>query len=245
MRTFPSEFSAALKPAVWSRRSITLAIAQNPHSSRLRWFPHALPSDAATKLVQTLEKRVSPFLRPIKALVDEETITGMETNFAEALPKTLRNWSVSLNSPATPAYKVACDIGLVSLLKSESLREFASAVSGFQLSSRPGMQVIRYGSGDYVGPHNDHHPEDLHLRNGYVDLQITLSQPGVARQYLIYEKGGFFNQLCNVGIKSGVAVSMLPFWHQVTPLEVKPGQERDAHRWLLLASFEIVASPNR
>ena len=101
------------------------------------------------------------------------------------------------------------------------------------------MQLIRYAAGDYVGPHNDHHPENANLRNGYVDLQITLTNEHVARQYLLYESGGFFNKLRKVGVASGVSVSMLPFWHQVTPLEAKPGHEDAAGRWLLLASFDI------
>ena len=125
------------------------------------------------------------------------------------------------------------------MLTSSSLHQFASAVTGFTLHPEPSLQIIRYEAGDYVGPHNDHHPENEEIRRGYVDLQITLTDPGVARQYLLYEAGdGYFNHPRNIGIQSGVSVSMLPFWHQVTPLEVKPAHP-GAHRWLLLVSFDI------
>jgi hypothetical protein len=242
MLGFPNELSAALKPAIWSGRTTVPPIASGKHN-RLRWFPLALRQAQVKEGLEQLERTLSPFLRPVRGPVNPTTITGMKRNFSEALPKTLRNWSVSLNGSHTPAYDAAYKIGLIDLLKSASLREFATCVSGFQLTGQPGMQVIRYQQGDYVGPHNDHHPEEAHLRDGYVDLQITLTNSGVARQYLLYESGGYFNNLCNVGVESGLSVSMLPFWHQVTPLEVKAGREQDGHRWLLLASFEIAQPP--
>jgi hypothetical protein len=42
--------------------------------------------------------------------------------------------------------------------------------------------VVLYEAGDYSGPHNDHHLEEPHLRGGYVDLYITLTNDGVAQQ---------------------------------------------------------------
>jgi len=237
METICREFSDLLKPRLWSDRKNITPIAGD--GTRLRWFPLALRSASATTSLNLIERSMAPFLRPVRSPLDPATITGMKKNFSEALPKTLRNSSISLNTPRTPAFAEARRIGLIDLLKSRTLREFAATVSGHELTDEAGMQLIRYRQGDYVGPHNDHHPEEPHLRNGYIDLQITLTSAGVARQYLLYEDHGFFNQSCNIGIASGVSVSMLPFWHQVTPLEVKPGRETDAFRWLLLASFEI------
>lgn len=169
----------------------------------------------------------------------------MKRNYSEALPKTLCNSTISLDGRRSKAFRVAKDIGLTEMLSSDSLRDFASKVSGVPLASGPGMQLIRYLEGDYVGPHNDHHPEYPNLRNGYVDLQITLCTKHVARQFLVYEQNGLLNAVHNVGITSGISISMLPFWHQVTPLEVKPGRGDDAKRWLLLASFEIAKQQQR
>ena len=170
-------------------------------------------------------------------------ISAMKKNYSEALEKTLRNSSFSLNEERSKASAAANEIGLREMMLSPSLHAFAQRVSGYELEDDPALQVIRYSSGDYVGPHNDHHPEEPTLRNGYVDLQITLSNDAVARQYLLYEAGdGYFNSMNNIGIASAVSVSKLPFWHQVTPLEAKPGREKAAVRWLLLASFLITQS---
>ena len=68
-------------------------------------------------------------------------------------------------------------------------------------------------------------------------IQVILTNDDVERQYLVYESRGFFNRNVNIGIPSGVSVSLLPFWHQVTPLIAKPGREATARRWLLLVSF--------
>lgn len=184
-----------------------------------------------------LEKRFAPLLRQVASPVDPETISGMTANYTEALPKSLRNSTVMLNNPRSAAHRAARECGLAEFLRSPSLQAFAERVSGFALERSPGMQVICYKPGDYVGPHNDHHPEEAHLRDGYVDVQVTLTNDDVDRQYLLYESSGFFNRSVNVGIASGVSVSLLPFWHQVTPLLAKPGREATARRWLLLVSF--------
>jgi hypothetical protein len=237
MEKFPSEFSQLTRPSLWAcRGTITPIIATE---SRVRWFPLALRPAQAASALTIIERRMAQFLRPVHPPLNPSTIAGMKENYAETLPKTLRNSTIDLNSTRSAAYAEARRIGLIDLLGSASLSEFAALVTGLKLKPDPAMQLIRYRHGDFVGPHNDHHPEEPNLRDGYVDLQITLCSSGVERQYLLHESGGYFNKLCNVGLASGIAVSLLPVWHQVTPLETKPGRERDAHRWLLLASFEI------
>lgn len=237
MEGFPSEFSDILKDHIWSGRRTVTPIAGS--KDRLRWFPTALRSVYAARSLELLEHHMSPFLRPVSSPISPHTITGMKENFAEALPKTMRNSSISLNSSRSFAFTEARKIGLIDLLRSSSLREFASVVSGFPLEDDPGLQLIRYRRGDYVGPHNDHHPEDSNLSQGYVDLQITLTNTDVLRQCFLYECDGYLNKSVEVSLASGVSISLLPFWHQVTPLEVKAGSEDKAHRWLLLVSFEI------
>jgi len=237
MDKFPSEFSQLTRPSLWAGRgTITPIIATE---SRVRWFPLAIRPAQAVRALAILERRMAPFLRPVNSPLDTSTISGMKVNYGEKLPKTLRNSTIDLNATRSTAYAEARRIGLISLLGSASLSEFAALVTGLKLKPDPAMQLIRYRHRDFVGPHNDHHPEEPNLRDGYVDLQITLCSTGVERQYLLHESGGYFNNICNIGQASGITVSVLPVWHQVTPLETKPGRERDAHRWLLLASFEI------
>ena len=206
-------------------------------SKRLRWFPLAVRPEIAEGGIRLLEAHMAPHLRSIRGPVRPETITAMTKASSEMLPKTTRNSSVMLHDPRTKPFAVARKIGLIEMLGSKSVHTAAEAVSGFRLEERPGLQVICYEPGDYVGPHNDHHPGQEHLRNGYVDLQITLTNADVDRQYLIHEHNGWFNQSVNVGIQSGVSISRLPFWHQVTPLIARKGKETTARRWLLLVSF--------
>lgn len=234
MKRFPAEFAAMVKPKVWAGQETVRPIAGD--ADRARWFPLALRRQAAEDGLALLERAMTPYLRPVRSPVDPEWITGMTENYSDSLPKTLRNASVTLNSGRGLAVEAARKIGLMEMMGSATLHAFAERVSGCRLQEDPAVQIIRYRAGDYVGPHNDHHPEEPELREGYVDLQITLSGDGVARQYLLYELDGYFNQMRNVGIASGVSVSMLPFWHQVTPLEVK-ASGKNKHRWLLLASF--------
>lgn len=233
MTTFPAGFDGAIR----SGHNAFSVIRGD--GDRLRWFPGLIRPSIRAGAIALLERHLAPHLRPVRRQVAPETITGMKQNYTESLPKSMCNRSAMLNGSRSAAAKAARAIGLVQFLTSPSLREFAELVSGYPLERSPGLQVICYRPGDYVGPHNDHHPEEPHLRHGYIDLQITLTNDDVARQYLIYERDGFFNQTVDIGIPSGVSVSMLPFWHQVTPLMARKGKEETARRWLLLVSFII------
>jgi hypothetical protein len=212
---------------------------------RFVWLPALIPPATALSAIALLERRLGEFLRPMRHPIARDTITGMRENFTEVLPKTMRNRSIMLNDKYTPGGRAASRIGLLEMLASQSLRDFTQHVCGRKLADNAGFQAICYHAGDYVGPHNDHHPEDENLRGGYVDVQITLSNDAVARQYLICERAGYLDRAANVGVRSGVSVSHLPFWHQVTPLEARRGEAAAARRWLLLASFEIAAPPRK
>jgi len=235
MGRFPVDLRDALRPNAYPRRTAGLL----ERRELLAWFPDVIRPTAVSAYLTLLERHMTPFLEPFDHPIPKEALTGMRRNFTEKLPKTFKNHSVILNSPRSRATLRGRSIGLVPMLTSSSLRELAEQVSGHRLKRGPGLQVIRYQTGDYVGPHNDHHPEEAHLREGYVDLQITLCNRAVRSQHLVYERDGFLNASVNVGIASGISISRLPFWHQVTPLESKPGRETEARRWLLLASFEI------
>lgn len=235
MQRFPAEFSAALKRGRLRRRAGDVPISHA--TERLRWFPLALDTDVAVDGIRLLETHIAQHLRCVRRPINPETIASMTQAYSEMLPKTTRNASVILDDPQAEAYAAAQEIGLIEMLGSRSLHAAAEEVSGFRLCVGPGFQVIRYEHGDYVGPHNDHHPVEEHLRNGYVDLQITLTNADVERQYLIHEFDGWLNRPINVGIQSGVSISRLPIWHQVTPLVARKGKETKARRWLLLVSF--------
>src|SRR5690349_12865869 len=126
---------------------------------------------------------------------------------------------------------------LIDLLSGESFIAFAEAIAGRKLKRKGGQQVLCYGPGDYAGPHNDHHPEDAGYEKGYLDIHLSLGSPAVAHQYLVYAKSGHFSEIVPVHGLGTLTVYRLPFWHLTTPLQAKPGREKDARRWVLLGTF--------
>jgi len=78
------------------------------------------------------------------------------------------------------------------------------------------------------------------MQKGFVDLHIMLSNSDVDHHWIVYERASHLTEIQNVAVQSGVAVYRLPFWHYTTPLAAKPGRERQARRWLLLASYDIL-----
>jgi hypothetical protein len=93
--------------------------------------------------------------------------------------------------------------------------------------------VLRYGPGDYAGPHNDHHPENKRAKQGYIDLHLSFSTPSVKHQWLVYSRAGHFSEIVPVSGPCTVAAYRLPFWHYTTPLAGTP----KSARWVMLGTF--------
>ena len=202
------------------------------------WRPNVLAPDQVDSLIELLERDLDHLLR-----VMESHLPGpgnSVSNYGEELPKVMHNRSAILNDPRTRATRAARDNGVLALMRSPSLKTLAEHLCGTPLGAEIGRQVIRYGPGDYVGPHHDGHPEQSNLRDGYVDLHLSLTTPSVASQTLIVQDDEHLRRVIEVGTRSGITVSRLPFWHQVTPLVAKVGRD-DAIRWLLLVSFEAAS----
>lgn len=194
----------------------------------------------ARRCIEALDAAMYPLLRNMHTPIPREALTGMKKNYSESLKKTVRVKTATLNSRKSQALDAAARIGLAQMLRSESFRLFGEAVVGAPLrQDHWGRQVICYETGDYSGPHNDHHPESDVARNGFVDLHVMFSNEAVGSQLLVYEERGFLSQSHDVATTSGIAVYRLPFWHYTTPLVPRPGRERDARRWLLLGSFDF------
>ena len=98
----------------------------------------------------------------------------MRRDYGELLPKTSRARTIYFDSRREPGVKAAERIGLVRMMRSASFRAFAEALAGRRLRAGWGLQVLRYGPGDYAGPHNDHHPENPDARRR---LHRPASQP--------------------------------------------------------------------
>jgi hypothetical protein len=191
----------------------------------------------AEALRKALETRLLPLLSPMAMPIPPETIWGMEQDYEEWLPKTVRVRTAYLEQKKNAAYREAAAMGLIDLLKSESLAVFAEKVAGRKLDRKSGQQALCYGAGDYAGPHNDHHPENQRAAKGYLDLHLSLSSPSVDHQYLVYAKSGHFTEMVPVAGLGTLTIYRLPFWHYTTPLMAKPGAEAKARRWVLLATY--------
>ena len=187
----------------------------------------------AARLRRVLEETLSSTLEPLAKPILPETIWGMRRDYGELLPKTSRARTIFFDSRREPGVKAAERIGLARMMRSQSFRAFAEALAGRRLRQGWGLQVLRYGPGDYAGPHNDHHPENAAARQGYIDLHLSLSTPGVAHQWLVYAKGGHFSEIVSVAGPATVTAYRLPFWHYTTPLVGTP----KAARWVLLGTF--------
>jgi hypothetical protein len=205
---------------------------------KLSIFELPLVQDQLHSVTHLLYENLFNCLHTIYDPIPRDTITGMHENYCEQLPKTMRFKSAHLTRKSK-AGRAANLLGITDILNSERLRIFGEAVTGKRLQNGPGCQVICYESGDFSGPHNDHHPEQDQLRAGYVDVHIMLSEPAVLSQLLVYEKQtGLLNEVREIGHGLAVAVYQLPFWHYTTPLMPRPNAS-EARRWLFLASYLI------
>ena len=172
----------------------------------------------AERVRHALEASLADQLELMERPIPPETISDMRHDYGEQLPKTSRARTIYFDSRREPGVKAAERIGLVRLMRSASFRAFAEALAGRKLASGWGLQVLRYGPGDYAGPHNDHHPENKDARGGYIDLHVSLCSPGVAHQWLVYSRAGHFSEIVSVARPASLTAYRLPFWHYTTPL---------------------------
>jgi hypothetical protein len=185
------------------------------------------------RLRRALEANLREVLEPLERPIPPETISEMRRDYGELLPKTSRARTIYFESRREPGVKAAERLGLVRMMRSASFKAFAEALSGRKLAAGWGLQVLRYGPGDYAGPHNDHHPENKDAKGGYIDLHLSLCTPGVAHQWLVYSRAGHFSEIVSVSGLATVTAYRLPFWHYTTPLAGAPA----AARWVLLGTF--------
>src|SRR5882757_2355148 len=231
----PAEFedllSASGKRVLAGTHALCGALA-NP---RTRFLARAdlLDRTKAERVRHVLEASLVDKLELMARPIPPETISGMRHDYSEQLPKTSRARTIYFESRREPGAKAAERIGLARLMRSASFRAFAEALAGRKLASGWGLQVLRYGPGDYAGPHNDHHPENRDARQGYIDLHVSLSAPSVKHQWLVYSRAGHFSEIVPVGGPCTVTAYRLPFWHYTTPLV----GGRNAARWVLLGAF--------
>ena len=242
MNEFPAEFSELLRPKglrILRGQSADcgLFIGSRPSFAN---FSDLIRRDRAADCMRLLDENLYNSLHVEQSGIPPETITEMEDNYAETLPKTMHIKTAFFRRRNARSYLAAEKIGLLKMMRSESFVRFSEAVTGLHLDRDYGIQVSCYEQGDYAGPHNDHHPEADYLKDGFVDLHVMFTNKWVKHHYLVYEHRGHFSKIVDINVQGGISVYRLPFWHYTTPLAAKPGQEDKARRWLLLATFPIV-----
>jgi hypothetical protein len=244
----PREFEDLLSSAgrrILAGRAPDICGALADPKRRFIALPGMIRGSLAERLRRALEAEMAPLLSDLAKPIPPETIWEMERNYDDWLPKTVRCRTAYLENKKGAAWKRAKEIGLIDLLSSESLVAFAESVLGRKLDPKGGQQVLRYGPGDYSGPHTDHVPEMKRAAKGYLDIHLTLTSPAVAHQYLVYAKSGHFSEIVPVAETGCLTIYRLPFWHYTTPLAAKRGREAEAARWVLLGTFLFGKEPKR
>ncbi|MDP1964136.1 MAG: hypothetical protein Q8K93_18285, partial [Reyranella sp.] len=153
----PTEFEDLLSRA--GRRVLTgthplCGVLGNPRT-RFLAADDLLDRTKATRLRRALEESLADKLETIEKPIPPESIWSMRHDYGEQLPKTSRARTIYFESRREPGVKPAEKLGLVRMMRSQSFRAFAEALAGRKLASGWGLQVLRYGPGDYAGPHND------------------------------------------------------------------------------------------
>ena len=242
MQQFPDEFSDLLSPA-----GLRILKGDSPNGCNLfrggqayfANFPNLIRREEVDTCVSLLDKHLYRYLSVEQRKIPPESITKMRINYEERLSKTMHFKTAFFRRRDARSYRAAEGIGLLQLMNSRSFLAFAEAVTGFKLKQDWNIQVTCYEHGDYAGPHNDHHPEETSVKDGFIDVHVMFANNAVDHHYLVYEQKGHFSKIVNINTRGGVSVYKLPFWHYTTPLTGKPGREAEARRWLLLGTFGI------
>ncbi len=245
MRRFPDEFADLLTAkgeALLAGRHASSGALANPRC-RFLALDGLIDPRRAGAVAGLLDRTLLPHLRELAQPIPPETIWEEPRNYAELLPKAMRQRTAHLDNPRSAAHRAAQEMGLIAMLRSDSYRAFATALAGQALKAKYGLQAIAYGTGDYAGPHTDHHPEEPEAARGYLDLHLSFSTAAVRDQYLVYARAGHFTEMFEVTKSGLVTAYRLPFWHYTTPLRAKPRQDGAARRWVLLGTFLFREGP--
>jgi hypothetical protein len=239
LRKFPAEFEALLSPAgrrLLAGRSALVGALAEPRR-RFLAADGLLDQEKVTGACRLLDRALLPVLARIDRPIPPEATWAMKGDYEELLPKTMRVSTAVFERRRGRAWDAAKATGLAAMLQSDSFRLFCERLAGRPLARPWGIQALCYGPGDYAGPHNDHHPENRSARRGYIDIHLSLANPAVAQQWLVYAVAGHFTRMESVARPGRVTAYRLPLWHYTTPLLAKRGREADARRWVLLGTF--------
>lgn len=238
MQRFPAEFSDVLTDdgRRWLYQGHQDDLSHNPNRSFM-CMAGVIQPRFCQEAYYLLNARLYKYLSDLEQKIPLFSTWHMVQNYRERLPKVVRMKTIDMTS-YNRAYQMVKEIGLLQMLDSESFYQFVSKLSGYRLRKKMGKQVLCYERGDYIGPHNDHHPEDPEASSGYIDCHISFAGPGVQHQYLIYEQNRHLTEMQAMHHAGVITIYRLPFWHYTTPLAVDEGSlVLDQRRWVVLGTF--------
>jgi len=138
VKAFPSEFAELLTPK--GRRILAGKDAETRGAllrpgQRFVSLRGVVDVRKASACRQVLESALRDTLTEMEDAIPPESILGMTENYAELLPKTVRVRTALLESRRSRSWRVAEEVGLTAMLRSESFAAFAAVVSGRALRS--------------------------------------------------------------------------------------------------------------
>ena len=189
MNQFPHEFEALL-----SRTGRKVLAGKHPAAGALQRggfiaAPGLLEPKRLAGCTRLIARTFEPLLVEfVGALPPPDSA---KTSHGDSLPKVGRMLTVPRGGfEAKVAQGLAREIGLLQMLRSESFRRFSEVLAGRRLAALATAQVLCNRRGDYAGPHADHHPDEPGARDGYVDVHLTFTTPGVREQFIVYARDG-------------------------------------------------------
>jgi hypothetical protein len=240
---FPSELSDILnakgKAILNGRRS-----AEPEHTGVVFWG-EVVDKRRTDKLIKILDEHMHAVLDAKPA--EEERQQAIPNEYRPydlegVAPYSFRVRCGYVNPNDDPrVFELADKLGITKFMNSESLRKFASKVSGYKLErGDEGAygQLSCYHQDDYVGLHSDWYGTAKSTHH-FVDIQVHLPNRHAESHAFIYQRGQWLDGYAEVGAQPCLSVCKFPFWHMTGPLRSRPRHAGKARRWLVMTAYEI------
>ena len=254
---WPAEFEELLSP--WGKTRLHAGINDPQFDFDNKLTPYAnykdfLDPQKSVAILDFLESQWPVAQRhPLFTPLERETQWDLEMDYAFS-PLSQKFYDLLCRSDGTTSPDLMpffVDSGLLTMARSDSLKQFAEMLTGYELvqTERDGIYIVCYEAGGYVSAHTDvkwassNEWEATARPLAYVDIHLTFSTDAVAHQYLVIQNGNMLDDIRGGSpVNGSLSVYRLPFWHYTTPLVAKQGREKDARRWVVMISFQIVGN---
>jgi len=228
MRKFPEEFADLL-----NREGRAFLRRRKPIASGVRAFKTGAPfigfdtfldGHVIDGCYHLLERAFDGFVFPIHNPMPARALWADIPGWSG----TQRNRSIFFHEGRPAALERALEVNYLQMLRSSSVVEFTHKATGLPVFVTPdhSAQVSVYDTGDHIGPHSDAKGQRGRV-HPYIDFHLSFPNRHVQSQWLIYEADdGYLSGMIDLNVPGGIGIYRLPIWHQVTPLQARPGKAR-------------------